>query len=152
MNILKKSGYDNASSLGALNQDEHIHEIEEYITENHLEWVKEDNAYKNITNIFRFLPGHKIFLKILPNKVKDFQCHFSKKNKKTSANSIQVSPNNNLDNNNVAYEETIEILNYDELQELKNKLQAQRRFIITSRICGPAEFKLSCHPNRATER
>lgn len=82
VNILKKSGYDNASSLGALNQDEHIHEIEEYITENHLEWVKEDSAYKDITNIFRFLPGHKIFLKILPSKVKDFQYHFSKKNKK----------------------------------------------------------------------
>lgn len=33
-----------------------------------------------------------------------------------------MSPNNNLDNNNVTYEETIEILNYDELQELKKKL------------------------------
>lgn len=68
--ILMRSGFDTKTALLCLNE-ESIIEIEQFVDENRD--VLKGTTYENITNEFKFKPGHKIFILRLPDKLKDLE-------------------------------------------------------------------------------
>lgn len=122
VSILKISGYDNASSLVELN-DEKIQGIEQYITDSQLDWVKDDLKYPGTADTFRFLPGHKTFLCVLPSKIKSFQKSYSKLRVETAIGDENSNPNlGTHDSSYNTHQDEIDFATTDDLDELKQKL------------------------------
>lgn len=70
--ILKRSDYDNATSISGLNE-RNIIELEKFVTEHFIDLIRTDATYSHISKTFHFLPGHKTHLLLLPTVIEKFR-------------------------------------------------------------------------------
>lgn len=118
--ILKRSGYDHVTAVKQLNESK-LEAIEIYARENLINILRKDPTYSKTYQNFRFLPGHRATLLVLPELVQEFSVRAS------ASTNVQVSVESIEPNQSTQPRQASEILELEvpterEQNELKKNL------------------------------